>query len=208
MTDPVNSEEISNNNSAPGNQPQQLNYIRYITPAIRQDYEVPILPSGLMLKFIFHSNWGDFYYIGLDAIEVYDERGVKVDIADRGCVTAVPHSLRDLEISTRDSRVPDNLINDVTRDSTGTNSWLAPLAPCMTRQERMQSVLRVMRRQRGYDSVKRKYEKVRPAAGGYSGSDRGLTMSPAAEEDEQLQLLTENTVFIMFHEPVSIAFIR
>ena len=206
--EPTASEALSANTSAAGHQQQQLSYIRYITPAIRQDYEVPLLPSGMMLKFVFYSNWGDFYYIGLDAIEIYDENGVKINVAERGMITAVPHSLRDLEVSARDSRVPDNLVNDVSRDPSGTNSWLAPLAPCMTRQERAESVLRVMRRQRGYDSVKRRYEKVRTVPTGYHATERGYNMSPAADDDDPLQLFPENSLFVMFHEPVSIAFIR
>lgn len=36
--------------------------IRYITPALRQDYEPPFNLSGMLWKINIYSNWGDGYY--------------------------------------------------------------------------------------------------------------------------------------------------
>jgi hypothetical protein len=58
-------------------------------------YQVPPCPSGLLWKFIFYENWFDGYYIGLDAIEMYDVEGKLLDItACGGVVSAVPFSLQ------------------------------------------------------------------------------------------------------------------
>ena len=42
---------------------------------LRQDYEVKCWPSALMYTFVFHENWNDMYYMGLDGIELYDYIG-------------------------------------------------------------------------------------------------------------------------------------
>lgn len=54
--------------------------VSYITPAVRQSYETPNLPCGMHWKFSIFSNWGDSYYVGLDAIEFLDEFGELIPI--------------------------------------------------------------------------------------------------------------------------------
>ena len=124
--------------------------VAFVPPAVRQDYEPPLLPSGLLWQFTLLSNWHDPYYMGLDAIEFYDATGARIDLATAGGLSCVPHSLRD--IGTRDSRSPENLLlGGDTRalspthapdaaGAGGARAWLAPLAQSMTAVERAQCV--------------------------------------------------------------------
>jgi hypothetical protein len=161
---------------------------RYITPSLRQDYEVPLLPSGMNWKVTFHSNWGDGYYIGLDGLEFLDERGEVMDLTtDRSTAAAVrieasPHSLQDIGI--QDSRGPTNLVTQPLSDPSGVAAWLAPLAQCMTEAERMGSLRRLQLQQRGH-------KKLPP---GSSSSDPLFT--------------EENVLFVFFDVPVSVSAIR
>lgn len=38
----------------------------YASPVVKQDYETPLNPSGLLWRFVLHENWNDGFYIGLD----------------------------------------------------------------------------------------------------------------------------------------------
>ena len=89
-------------------------------PTLRQDYETPFLPCGMMVKMVIHGGWGDQYYVGLDAFEMYDALGAKVKI---GGVGAAPKGLCSIGMKD-DGRTVEGLGH-------GTNSWLAPLAKSM-----------------------------------------------------------------------------
>lgn len=177
----------------------------YSSPSVRQDYETPTLPSGLLWKFSLYTNCGDQYFVGLDAIEFYDPSGRRIDVTGKGRVTAVPHSLRDLASSPLDSRVPENLFGSAGRDESGLNSWLSPLAPCMTEVEREASGLRVMRRQPAYSLVSSRYENSKAqmvAAGAFDVDEE-------EEDDDGLYLFEpQNLVFVAFDQPVTVAYIR
>ncbi|CAM9302104.1 unnamed protein product, partial [Ectocarpus fasciculatus] len=119
----------------------------YITPSIRQTYETPISPRGMLWKFSIYSNWGDSYYVGLDGMEFLNEFGDPINVIPvqkgtvHALVTAVPFSVQDLNkdggsaSNSVDQRVPNNLFNGANRDSSGHNSWLAPIAHCMEPHE-------------------------------------------------------------------------
>lgn len=62
----------------------------YISPPLRQDYEAPILPQGLLLRLIIHSTWGDSHYVGLDAIVVRGADGRALDL-HKDMVSLSPH---------------------------------------------------------------------------------------------------------------------
>ncbi len=107
--------------------------VSYVTPACSQDYEVPLLPRGHVFKFSLLATWGDPYYVGLNAIELYDAHGKRIAVAPRN-VSAYPHSVnvcleenaaalearrqtqrlcREGDLVLRDARVPANLVRDL-----------------------------------------------------------------------------------------------
>lgn len=129
----------------------------YISPKIKQVYEIVQVPSGLCYKFTLHNNHGDDYYIGLDHIDLYDTENKVIDLAAYGgYITAIPYSIQDLSTSdddqyAQDPRIPEQLFNPAfhqtqqqqpaphsTNSSTTSSnvSWLCPLAYCMTETER------------------------------------------------------------------------
>jgi protein JBTS26 len=168
---------------------REMNTLRYITPAVRQDYEVPLLPSGTSWKITFHSNWGDGYYIGLDGLELLDEKGEPIPLggSSRVRILATPDSLRDLGM--QDSRVPSNLATQPYSDPSGLGSWLAPLAQCMTETERLDSLKRFQQQQgRGPLSQKKK--------------------SLDVVEEADPFLFDENILFLFFDTPVTVSVIR
>ena len=105
----------SNNGNGNGINPQ-MSLLQYIKPTIKQDYEVPLLPSGkiylptdttpsttlllceltsfpyvhagMLWKFSLYGNWYDSYYMGLDGIEMYDSKGVLLDVIACGATIA------------------------------------------------------------------------------------------------------------------------
>eukprot|EP00602_Paraphysomonas_sp_CaronLab_P009978 CAMPEP_0185037942 /NCGR_PEP_ID=MMETSP1103-20130426/32999_1 /TAXON_ID=36769 /ORGANISM="Paraphysomonas bandaiensis, Strain Caron Lab Isolate" /LENGTH=1795 /DNA_ID=CAMNT_0027576163 /DNA_START=144 /DNA_END=5534 /DNA_ORIENTATION=- len=161
--------------------------VRYITPSVRQDYEVPMLPSGSLWRFNLYCNWGDGYYIGLDGLEFLDEHGTPIPLESPVCrVTACPHSL--LDIGMDDSRVPSNLARSPMHDSTGGMAWLAPLSQCMTEEERVNCLKRVSATQR---------TQVKPTKSHHD----------VYEEHEPL-FYDDNTLFVMFDRPVTVSVIR
>ena len=190
-------------------------YIRYITPPIKQDYEVPQHPSGLLWKFLFYENWFDGYYIGLDAIELFDSEGNVLDVRASGAtVTATPHSLQDLvpiskyeseqggkTQSVFDIRTPEKLFlpfrdKDGNKRKEKNSSWLAPLSRSMTNVEKASSTTRMKQRQ---ISVINEREKAKKSAS-------ILEAVPARFED--LQLPMDNVLYVMFPYPVALSFIR
>lgn len=116
----------------------------YLTPAVRQDYETPLLPTGMMWRFSLFDNYNDQYYVGLDAIEFFDINGKLIDAVSAGAqVQAVPYSVSDVQpdASQQDPRVPSQLLTTGAEHRCG---WLAPLARCMTPLERAACVHRVL----------------------------------------------------------------
>jgi len=164
---------------------------KYISPPLRQDYEVPYLPTGQLWKFTFYENFSDGYYLGLDGIEMYDSSNTRLNLDEIGAsVTAVPHSLQDLsstEAANKDDpRTPDKLFFPADSDCVPGQEkhvpWLAPIARCMTRQERAAAAHRVRR-----------------GGGGGGGGGGGL---------EELQFLPDNALFVLFPEPTSVSLVR
>jgi hypothetical protein len=86
---------------------------------------VPELPKGRILEFNLYSNWGDKFYIGMNGIEIFDERGQPVRI-DPSCVAATPADLNVLTDVTGDPRTADKLVDGVYSTCDETHCWLAP----------------------------------------------------------------------------------
>ena len=194
-----------------------MSLLQYVKPTVRQDFEVPLLPSGLLWRFTLHGNWHDSYYVGLDAMEFYDAAGNLLDLVACGAtVTAVPHSLADLEpfdyagrtaaagagagAGSTDPRTPDKLFS--ARKSTGndnvSSAWLAPLSRSMTPSERVNGTLRVLQKQ--------------AAKAAAAARRRGAKASPvpplASVRLEDLHLPRENTLFVLFPYPVAVSLLR
>jgi hypothetical protein len=129
--------------SAPS--PLQAGRVRptsYITPAIRQDCETPLLPTGMLWRFTLFDNYNDQYFVGLDAIEFFDAEGRLIDAFGMGAhVQAVPFSVQDVQPAVSDPRQPGQLIAGAGR-ALGCG-WLAPLSRCMTPIERAACVQRL-----------------------------------------------------------------
>lgn len=113
--------------------------MRYISPALRQDYETPLLPSGLLWTFTFYTNYSDAYYIGLDSIELFDSRGQKIDVLTQATVASMPPSISELGLTDpSDDRSCRNLFT-----SAGQKMWLSPLSRNTTEEERKLCVRRL-----------------------------------------------------------------
>jgi hypothetical protein len=82
----------------------------------RQDYDVFPYPVGHTLRFVFPTTCGDPFYLGLDAVALYDAEGRRVRVPP-WCVHATPASVNELEASGgapegaggADVRIPANL---------------------------------------------------------------------------------------------------
>lgn len=162
-----------------------------MSPKLKQIYEVVAPPTGLLWKFTFFNNHGDDYYIGLDAIDMYDTDNQIVNVSRKGGhITAVPHSVRDLASSdvdplNKDPRTPEKLFSrSFCHHSAGKSCWLAPLAKCMTEGEREACVVRSLSFSNSVDQSEY-YKKKKPS-----------------------NLFKENVVMVMLSYPVSIAAIR
>ena len=185
--------------------------IRYISPAIKQDCEAPIHPSGSLWRFLFYENWFDGYYVGLDAIEMFDADGGLIDVRQCGAyVTATPHSLLDLvphtpnnthtEKPKNDPRTPEKLFQPF-RDKDGNkrtercSSWLAPLSRSMSQLEKCSSTHRIKQKQ--INTVNEKMKAMRK---------NNLNFVPPVFEN--LVIPVENVLYVMFPYPVAISYIR
>ena len=91
----------------------------------RQDSDPPALPRGLTVCISLTATHGDLYYVGLNAIELYDESGARIAL-DAGQVLAVPESINSLENVAGDCRTPDKLVDGYNSTWDATHMWLAP----------------------------------------------------------------------------------
>ncbi|CAM9649104.1 unnamed protein product [Choristocarpus tenellus] len=99
--------------------------ITYVSPPLRQDFETLLWPSGLLLRIVIHSSWGDAYYVGLDGIQLVGVDGQEVNI--RGDqVFGVPDSLRVIG-QEEDVRVSTNVVDGLHGRGDAQNAWLTPL---------------------------------------------------------------------------------
>ncbi|CAM9693512.1 unnamed protein product, partial [Chrysoparadoxa australica] len=107
--------------------------LTYISPLVKQDFEAPLKPTGMLLEMRLHSTWGDQYYIGLDSIQVFGADGQEVQISPDE-VRALPESLAIL--GQEDNRVPGNLTSGNQAESRGgSQAWLAPLYSSLDPQQ-------------------------------------------------------------------------
>jgi protein JBTS26 len=181
-----------------------LNGVVAAPSRLKQEYEVPNHPSGMLWRITLLENWNDGYYIGLDRIELYDGNGVLIDIEKSGAfITAVPHSLQDLiPLGSNpldiDRRTPDSLFGDYS------HCWLAPVAQSMSVSERLAPAVRVLANQRIVQSFCSASTKERFDA--YVSS-----ITAASTKSELVKVISmprDNIVFILFDYPVAVSAIR
>jgi protein JBTS26 len=99
----------------------------FASAIVKQDYETPCLPIGYIITFKLLNTWGDMHYIGLNAIEIYDNTGKEVIQNGIGCrISANPSSVRDISGMNEDVRTPDKLIDGVCNTKDDRHMWLAP----------------------------------------------------------------------------------
>lgn len=196
---------------------KSYNYVRYITPAIKQDYEPQMLPSGLLYTITILDNWGDDYFVGLDMIEFLDNAGKSIDLSiAQATVTALPHSLRDLQGYETDQRLPTNLFrrdiyssissNDINEKSSERkiDSWLAPISHSMAIQERKASILRNLSTP---DRIKPFLPTNLSQYKFYENYYEMLLHDDDIDEDI-VSIPRDNKLWIMFRYPITISAIR
>ncbi|KAL8175232.1 UNVERIFIED_CONTAM: hypothetical protein K2H54_017079 [Gekko kuhli] len=98
------------------------------TEEASMDYEAPLMPCGFIFQFQLLTSWGDPYYIGLNGLELYNERGEKIPLSENN-IAAFPDSINILDGVCGDVRTPDKLIDGVNDANDGRHMWLAPILP-------------------------------------------------------------------------------
>eukprot|EP00741_Cyanophora_paradoxa_P012206 tig00020603_g11793.t1 len=94
------------------------------------EFRVPLLPSGSRLVINILTTWGDPHYVGLTGIELFDERGKPIRLADvRRQVRADPADINVLPGYGDDPRTVDKLFDGVNRTCDDFHMWLAPFTP-------------------------------------------------------------------------------
>eukprot|EP01033_Poteriospumella_lacustris_P021188 gene21188-15679_t len=177
-------------------QPQRGGALAYITPRLKQAYEVLTPVTGMSFTFAFYSNHGDHYYLGLDRLEFLDEDLRVLDVLSLAEVTAVPYSVRDLAGSTpslaHDPRIPPAVFLPshaaaaaASGPQTHLSAWLSPLPRSMLPAERDVCV-----------------QRLQPPP------SSALSSSVSSSVPRKAVLPADNTFFVFFHFPVRVAAIR
>ena len=73
-------------------------------------FSIPESPKGRELVFNILSTWGDRHYLGLNGIEIYDNRGNLCQVAS---ISADPADVNVLPENTNDPRTVDKLVDGV-----------------------------------------------------------------------------------------------
>eukprot|EP01065_Artemidia_motanka_P004192 TRINITY_DN1200_c0_g4_i1.p1 TRINITY_DN1200_c0_g4~~TRINITY_DN1200_c0_g4_i1.p1 ORF type:complete len:1005 (+),score=372.50 TRINITY_DN1200_c0_g4_i1:62-3076(+) len=91
------------------------------------EFRIPELPEGRVLRTNVLTTWGDPHYVGLSGIELFDRNGDPIEVPDPGStVRGSPHSINVLPEYSSDPRVASNLLDGVNRTCDDMHVWLAP----------------------------------------------------------------------------------
>ena len=103
-----------------------------LDPVVNEQHGVFVssCPSGHQLQMDILTTWGDPYYVGLSALEVFDEYGHPIELAEPHLqVTAEPADINVLPEYGHDVRVVANLFDGTFRTCDDAHLWLAPFTP-------------------------------------------------------------------------------
>ena len=117
--------------------PQQPHVVALAPPAAAAampgDKEMGVfaaLPSGQHVQIDILSTWGDPYYVGLSALEIFDEHGQPVELEEpQQQIRADPADINVLPEYGHDVRVVSNLFDGTLRTCDDAHLWLAPFTP-------------------------------------------------------------------------------
>lgn len=76
--------------------------------SLYQEYELLSLPMGFTFKINLYSTHSDFFYIGMDALQLFDQCGNSINVP---MIVASPEGVHKLKGMEGDARVVTNLIN-------------------------------------------------------------------------------------------------
>ena len=92
-----------------------------------QQFIIPQLPRGKVLKLIIYTTWGDAYYVGLCGIEFFDENGKAIKILNpKKQLRADPPDINILPGYGKDPRTVDKLVDGTYLTKDDLHLWLAP----------------------------------------------------------------------------------
>jgi protein JBTS26 len=94
------------------------------------------MPEGFTFTFIIHNSWGDRFFVGLNGIEIFNDRGEVITTQNLGQIRADPSSLSKLTGYEGDKRVVGNLINGNNTTTADNSIWLTPLLSDVERIEK------------------------------------------------------------------------
>ncbi|GMT30271.1 hypothetical protein PFISCL1PPCAC_21568, partial [Pristionchus fissidentatus] len=84
--------------------------------------------NGFIYQLCLLSTWGDEFYVGLNGIELRDDRDRPI-VVKANNLAAFPESVNILPQVRDDPRRSENLINGVNEELSAVHSWLTPLLP-------------------------------------------------------------------------------
>ena len=98
---------------------------------VHQEYETFNYPIGFVFKLNLYSTHGDFHYIGLNGIEMYDQNNKSLTSYDSNpenypTIFGEPNSINDLDGVYDDIRTPDKLLDGYNDTDDDAHMWLAP----------------------------------------------------------------------------------
>ena len=92
-----------------------------------RSFKIPELPKGSSIKFCIYSTWGDGYYVGLNGIEIFDEKGDLITLKDVASqIRANPPDINCLPGYGKDPRTVDKLVDGTYLTCDDLHVWLAP----------------------------------------------------------------------------------
>lgn len=101
---------------------------KFASELVLQTYETPCMPTGYTVKLRLLSTWGDMHYIGLNGLEIFDQRGRRLLAQPCFSLEANPPSIQILPGQERDQRTIEKLVNGVNNTYDDRHMWLAPFA--------------------------------------------------------------------------------